>query len=68
LRAQDGIDHCADRSFSIRAGDVDETLIAGKIHCAQQALNIFETEFDSEQLRAEKPGQRFAVGHAVAEK
>jgi hypothetical protein len=61
-RATNGIDHRTNRSFSVCAGDVNNTRVAETdIQLGDQPPDILQPEFDPEALKAVKPGERLFV-------
>src|SRR6476646_3822891 len=80
LRATNRIDHRANGSFAVRAGDMDDFGCRGT--CArrrafdtnavttfsEKSLRVFQPEFYAEALEAVEPGERLPVVHGVTAK
>ena len=67
--AGDGIDHGADGTFAVCARDVDDALFWRRyLERVEETADIIEAELDPKKLGPEKPGERLAVDHWVAEK
>ena len=76
--AANGIDHGADGAFPVRAGDVDDfpgnvggvlgNAAPWKTQGIEETLGVLQPELDPKFLGAEKPGERLAIVHCVAEK
>jgi hypothetical protein len=69
LRAQNRIDHRADRAFPVCAGDVnDAELSISRAERLEQTQAIFKAELDSKTLETVEPGERLAVVHDTTAK
>ncbi len=58
LCATDGIDHRADRAFAVRASNMNDARVSlRKSQCAQQFLDVLQSQLDPETLGGIKPGE-----------
>jgi hypothetical protein len=63
LDARDGIDHRANRTFPIRAGNVNDALrFFRDLQFSQEPGDVFEPELDPKSLGGVKPPERFLAG------
>ena len=61
-RPTNGVGHCANRSFAVGPGNVDDARMAETdSDLGDEPPNVFQSELDSEALKPIEPGERLRV-------